>query len=84
MQRPGKKALGESGWSVPAKLDVYMWFGERRGTNYIDDKELRGYEMTKEMRNAAKVPPTVLYYPGQMSDDLHPLSSLVFFETFGL
>ena len=72
--------MGSSGWTVPAKLDVYMWFGDKRGTNYLNDEALRGYDTAMpEIKNAARIPPTCLVYPGLL---LTPIVAKVALGTF--
>lgn len=81
--------MGEKGWAVPAKLDVYMWFGEKRGMNYLNDEELRGYDTsTPDVKNAIKVPPIVLRYPDshkfQLRAYLYMARSLIGSDSSGL
>jgi hypothetical protein len=64
-QLPGKKNYGSSGWSVPAKLQVYTWLGEMKHKKYLANGLPKGYNITPELFNAENPrlpPPAYIHY----------------------
>ena len=56
-----------SGWTVQAKLDVYMWFGLVKHKKEMLKGLPAGYVATKELKQAIKmagVPPPFITYKG--------------------
>jgi len=70
-QKPGKKGQGESGWTVQAKLDVYLWLGEHN-TKTFEKLYLKhlppGFEPQYETDDPAR-PPISITYEGRPSHD---------------
>jgi len=68
-QKPGKKGQGESGWTVQAKLDIYLWLGDY-DTNALDQPYLgqlpRGWEPEYE-NDDGTTPPVAITYEGKVS-----------------
>ncbi|XP_022089546.1 otoferlin-like isoform X2 [Acanthaster planci] len=66
LKLPGKKGVqGVSGWTVQAKLDVYMWFGLVKHKKEMLKGLPAGYVATKELKHAIKlagVPPPFVTY----------------------
>lgn len=58
-QKPGKKGQGESGWTVQAKLDIYLWLGDY-DTTWVDPPYLsqlpKGWEPGYEDDDRTKPP----------------------------
>uniref|UniRef100_A0A673UKP5 Fer-1 like family member 6 n=1 Tax=Suricata suricatta TaxID=37032 RepID=A0A673UKP5_SURSU len=60
---PGKRPAG---WSVQAKVDVYLWLGSARHSSAILDNLPAGYEAEMSSKVAGTPqPPTSLLYPAQ-------------------
>lgn len=57
--------MGTSGWSIPAKLQMYIWLGlVKHKKNFIKGLPL-GYELTQEIRNVERpraLPPSIIHY----------------------
>ncbi|XP_025413884.1 otoferlin-like isoform X4 [Sipha flava] len=65
LKLPGKKNYGSSGWSVPAKLQVYTWLGEMKHKKYLANGLPKGYNITPELFNAENPrlpPPAYIHY----------------------
>nr|CAH7741241.1 unnamed protein product [Callosobruchus chinensis] len=65
LKLPGKKGMGPSGWSIPAKLQIYLWLGLVKHKKCFVDGIPKGYEITPEIRNAERpraLPPSVIHY----------------------
>jgi len=66
-QKPGRKGQGESGWTVQAKLDMYLWLGEYdpKSTDQLYLQKLTpGYEPQYENEDSSK-PPIAINYEGK-------------------
>ncbi|XP_038056596.1 otoferlin-like isoform X3 [Patiria miniata] len=66
LKLPGKKGVqGVSGWTIQAKLDVYMWFGLVKHKKEMLKGLPAGYQATKELKQAIKMagtpPPFITY-----------------------
>lgn len=59
-QLPGKRP---SGWSVQAKIDVYLWLGSTRYSSAILDNLPAGYEAETSSKGAGahQLPANLLY-----------------------
>ncbi|XP_053624309.1 otoferlin-like isoform X2 [Plodia interpunctella] len=88
---PGKKASTPSGWSIPAKLNVYLWLGHLQDKKHYIDGLPQGYELSYELRNADKLrsnAPSVIYYAEkhtfQMRAYVYQARSLIGSDSSGL
>ncbi|ESO87490.1 hypothetical protein LOTGIDRAFT_63021, partial [Lottia gigantea] len=65
LKLPGKKADGESGWTIQAKLQLYIWLGLlKHKKDYLKGLPM-GYEETKALKHSTKtqaVPPPFIYF----------------------
>lgn len=62
LQLPGKRPPG---WSVQAKVDVYLWLGSTRHSSAILDNLPAGYEAEVSSKVAGAIqPPDNLLYQG--------------------
>ncbi|XP_066141603.1 otoferlin-like isoform X2 [Euwallacea fornicatus] len=62
---PGKRNTGPSGWSVPAKLQIYFWLGLLKHKKNFVSGIPKGYEISQEIKNADRaraLPPSTLHY----------------------
>ncbi|XP_050539137.1 otoferlin-like isoform X2 [Daktulosphaira vitifoliae] len=65
LKLPGKKNYGASGWSVPAKLQVYTWLGLVKHKKYLSNGLPSGYSTTPELlssNNPRLSPPAYIHY----------------------
>ncbi|XP_076320149.1 otoferlin-like isoform X2 [Tachypleus tridentatus] len=65
LKLPGKKSNGPGGWSIQAKLQIYLWLGLTKHKKHYMKGLPKGYNITSEIRNADKPqvsPPLVLHY----------------------
>ncbi|XP_033118716.1 otoferlin-like isoform X3 [Anneissia japonica] len=65
LRLPGKKASGPEGWSVQAKLDVYLWLGLNKHRRDVMKGLPTGYEQSKEVKSIMKpsgIPPLLITY----------------------
>ncbi|XP_074640585.1 otoferlin-like isoform X2 [Tubulanus polymorphus] len=65
LRLPGKKATGQTGWAIQAKLNIYLWLGLAKHKKDFMKGLPKGYEETRAVKNAYKlnsVPPNVLKY----------------------
>nr|CAD7397051.1 unnamed protein product [Timema cristinae] len=72
LQLPGKKGIGPSGWSIQAKLQVYMWLGLLKHKKNFVNGLPKGYEVSHELRNAERpraMPPSTIHYVEKHYDD---------------
>jgi len=63
-QKPGKKGQGESGWTVQAKLDIYLWLGEYDSRTLDQPYMLQlppGYEPQYLQDDRSKPPISITY-----------------------
>jgi len=65
MQLPGKRNTGPSGWTIPAKVQVYVWLGMLKHKKNFVLGIPRGYEVSQELKNVERpkaLPPSVIHY----------------------
>ncbi|XP_064604472.1 otoferlin-like [Liolophura sinensis] len=65
LKLPGKKASGQSGWSIQAKLQVYLWLGLIKHKKDFLSGLPKGYEENADILNASKpnaFPPLTITY----------------------
>ncbi|KAK3090409.1 hypothetical protein FSP39_011632 [Pinctada imbricata] len=65
LRLPGKKATGQSGWAIQAKVQCYLWLGLSKHKKDFLQRIPGGYEDTRQLQNATKqqnVPPSVIRY----------------------
>ncbi|XP_050432533.1 otoferlin-like isoform X3 [Adelges cooleyi] len=65
LKLPGKKNCGASGWSVPAKLQVYTWLGQMKHKKYLSAGLPSGYNTVPELYspdNPRLPPPAYIHY----------------------
>ncbi|XP_074657543.1 otoferlin-like [Tubulanus polymorphus] len=62
LRQPGKKGIGQSSWSIQAKLQIYLWLGmDKSGKKlYLSDLPA-GYTITEEQQQS-QLPPTSIIY----------------------
>ncbi|PSN37731.1 Otoferlin [Blattella germanica] len=70
---PGKRGMGPSGWTIQAKLQIYMWLGLiKHKKNFVNGLP-KGYEVSHEIKNAERpraLPPSVIHYTEKHSFQL--------------
>ncbi|KAH9636494.1 hypothetical protein HF086_002194 [Spodoptera exigua] len=88
---PGKKSASPSGWSIPAKITVYLWLGILQHKKHYIDGLPQGYEVTSELRNADKLrsnAPSAIFYAEkhnfQMRAYVYQARSLIGSDSSGL
>ncbi|XP_047040376.1 otoferlin-like [Helicoverpa zea] len=88
---PGKKSASPSGWSIPAKISVYLWLGILQDKKHYIDGLPQGYELSSELRNADKLrsnaPSTIFYaekHNFQMRAYVYQARSLIGSDSSGL
>ena len=47
----GKRTTGTRGWTIQAKLQIYMWLGILKHKKYLLQGLPKGYEMSYELKN---------------------------------
>ncbi|XP_057656510.1 otoferlin-like isoform X1 [Diorhabda carinulata] len=65
LKLPGKKAMGPSGWSIPAKLEIFLWLGLLKHKKDLFNGLPGGYEHTQEIKNIERpraLPPNTIHY----------------------
>lgn len=65
IQLPGKKRFGPSGWSIQAKLQIFMWLGILKHKKYVMQGLPDGYEYSQELKNLDRpraLPPSFIHY----------------------
>ncbi|XP_008199102.2 otoferlin isoform X1 [Tribolium castaneum] len=65
LKLPGKRSTGPSGWSIPAKLQIYLWLGMLKHKKNFINGIPKGYETTHEIRNVERpraLPPSIIHY----------------------
>ena len=68
LQLPGKKASGQMGWAIQAKIQCYLWLGLSKHKKDFLARIPKGYEDTRQLQNANKiqnVPPPSIRYVGR-------------------
>lgn len=65
LKLPGKRSIGPSGWTIPAKLQIYLWLGMLKHKKNFINGIPKGYEITQEIRNVERpraLPPSTIHY----------------------
>ncbi|KAL0902706.1 hypothetical protein ABMA27_000522 [Loxostege sticticalis] len=88
---PGKKASTPSGWSIPAKITVYLWLGALQDKKHYIDGLPQGYEVSSELKNFDKprsCAPSAIFYAEkhnfQMRAYIYQARSLIGSDSSGL
>ncbi|XP_032526397.2 otoferlin-like [Danaus plexippus] len=88
---PGKKATSPSGWSIPAKINVFLWLGTLQDKKHFLETLPTGYELSQEVKNADKpraLAPETLFYAEkhnfQMRAYIYQARSLIGSDSSGL
>ena len=66
-QLPGKKGSGPSGWTIQAKLQMYLWLGVSKHKKEVLKGLPLGYEDTVSLRRSCRIvgtPPETVKYEG--------------------
>nr|CAD7590206.1 unnamed protein product [Timema genevievae] len=88
LKLPGKKGIGPSGWSIQAKLQVYMWLGLLKHKKNFVNGLPKGYEVSHELRNVerprAMPPSTIHYVEKHMRAHMYQARSLIGSDASGL
>ncbi|XP_072153878.1 otoferlin [Bemisia tabaci] len=91
LKLPGKKGIGPSGWTIQAKLQIYMWMGLLKHKMYFVNGLPKGYEVSHEISNAERpraLPPSVIHYTMkysfQMRAYIYQARSLIGSDASGL
>ncbi|XP_053394701.1 otoferlin-like isoform X1 [Mercenaria mercenaria] len=91
LKLPGKKASSQAGWSIQAKLQVYLWLGlSKHKKDYLNGLP-RGYEECRVLKQSIKpqcVPPPVINYTEkqvfQLRGHMYQARSLIGSDASGL
>ncbi|GAB6022296.1 hypothetical protein CHUAL_006419 [Chamberlinius hualienensis] len=64
LKLPGKRGVGQTGWTVQAKLRFYVWLGLLTHKQYCVEHLPNGYDVTVDatVKNTAALPPTHIRY----------------------
>lgn len=64
MQLPGKKSFGPAGWTVQAKMELYLWLGLNKQRKDFLSGLPSGFEENKAAKSTGlqSVPPSNLVY----------------------
>lgn len=54
LRLPGKQATAPNGWTVQAKLSLYVWLGAVQNKQFSFTGLTRGFELSSEIRNAER------------------------------
>ncbi|XP_072931489.1 otoferlin [Epargyreus clarus] len=88
---PGKKATMPSGWSIPVKLNLYVWLGLVQDKKHFVDGLPPGFDMGTEIKNAEILrynAPSQIYYTEkhrfQMRAYVYQARSLIGSDSSGL
>ena len=65
MQLPGKKRLGTHGWTIQAKVEVYLWLGLAKNKRDYLNGLPTGYEVVRTGTQVGS-PPMYLRYQGTL------------------
>lgn len=91
LRLPGKKASGQAGWSIQAKLQIYLWLGLSKHKKDFLNGLPKGYEETKTIKQANRLnamPPQVLNYKEkqmfQLRAHMYQARSLIASDATGL
>ncbi|PVD23896.1 hypothetical protein C0Q70_17171 [Pomacea canaliculata] len=91
VELPGKKASGQSGWTIQTKLQVFFWLGlSKHKKDYLKGMP-GGYEETKMLKSSVKpncVPPSTIHYTSrqvfQMRAHMYQARQLIGSDASGL
>nr|XP_013189195.1 unnamed protein product [Amyelois transitella] len=88
---PGKKASTPSGWSIPAKINVYIWLGHLLDKKHYIDGLPPGYSKDNELKNVnylrSNAPSCIFYlekHTFQMRAYVYQARSLIGSDSSGL
>ncbi|KAK5642921.1 hypothetical protein RI129_009088 [Pyrocoelia pectoralis] len=91
LKLPGKKAMGPTGWSIQAKLQISIWLGLLKQKKNFLNGIPKGYEITQEIRNADRpraLPPLTIHYTEkhifQLRAHIYEARSLIGSDASGL
>ncbi|XP_014771959.1 otoferlin isoform X1 [Octopus bimaculoides] len=91
LRLPGKKASGQAGWSIQAKLQIYLWLGLSKHKKDFLNGLPKGYEETKVIKQANRMnsmPPLSLIYKEkqifQLRSHMYQARSLIASDATGL
>ncbi|XP_042243483.1 otoferlin-like isoform X3 [Homarus americanus] len=91
LKLPGRKSSGPGGWSIQAKLNVYMWLGLMKHKKNLVPGIPKGYELSYEIRNIERsltLPPVSLHYTQkqtfQLRAHMYQARSLIASDNSGL
>ncbi|XP_035699842.1 otoferlin-like [Branchiostoma floridae] len=91
LKLPGKRGTGPSGWTIQAKLQLYLWLGLNKHKKDFLGGLPKGYEQTKAIQSAGRlqsVPPVTLKYEErqtfQLRAHMYQARSLVASDASGL
>ncbi|XP_030765645.1 otoferlin-like isoform X2 [Sitophilus oryzae] len=91
LKLPGKKGTGPSGWTIPAKLQIYVWLGMLKHKKHFITGIPKGYEISQEIRNVERpraLPPSVIHYVDkhvfQLRAHIYQARSLIGSDASGL
>ncbi|XP_059174098.1 otoferlin-like isoform X2 [Physella acuta] len=73
LRLPGKRAMGSAGWTIQTKLQVFLWLGLSKHKKDFLKGLPRGYEETKQLKQACKpsgAPPGYIHYNERQSFQL--------------
>ncbi|GIY69883.1 otoferlin [Caerostris darwini] len=65
LKLPGKKGAGPGGWTIQAKLQMYLWLGLTKHKKHFLKGLPKGYDSSVEIRNVEKLqsaPPSFIRY----------------------
>uniref|UniRef100_A0A3Q2DM59 Otoferlin n=1 Tax=Cyprinodon variegatus TaxID=28743 RepID=A0A3Q2DM59_CYPVA len=62
LKLPGKKGFGHAGWTVQAKLELYLWLGLNKNRKEFLNGLPNGFEEIKATKTGQSVPPVTLVY----------------------
>lgn len=91
LKLPGKQSAGPSGWTVQAKLTIYLWLGTVKQKKTFFNGIPAGFEMSQELKNSdrtrALAPNTIHYiekHVFQLRAHIYQARSLIGSDASGL
>ncbi|KAL5015843.1 hypothetical protein ScPMuIL_005432 [Solemya velum] len=91
LRLPGKKATSQAGWTIQAKIQVYIWLGLAKHKKDFLCNLPKGYDETKALKMAGKpqnVPPPFIHYSEkqvfQLRAHMYQARSLIGSDASGL